>query len=294
MKLLVIGGSYLGIKVAVSFSNFGHNVTLATRTSLAFDKPVFTVLNYSKYADLITFDFSKFDFVIYATGKVDHSYFSVCESEFFTEHFFNVARLVDSGRLNHIRGFVYLGSSDEYGVSRCEVPFTETSLPSPSTSYALAKQLTTQYLMQKFRACNFPCLILRPFLIYGPDQPSNRLIGGVINALRCREPFKIHNTQHYRDFLYIDDFLSFLQLLLGDFENVKGNVINVCSGQATSLVDLGHMINDLSDSECVSFLLPASHILIVSCMGPMQKLIGLRDGDPKVSLIEGLNECLQP
>ena len=49
--------------------------------------------------------------------------------------------------------------------------------------------------------------------------------------------------------------------------------------QATSLVDLGHMINDLSDSECVDFLLPASHILIVSCMGPMQKLIGLRDGD---------------
>lgn len=293
MKLMVIGGSYLGIKVAVSSSNCGHNVTLATRTPQASKKQMFTVFHYSKYADLITFDYSKIDFVIYATGKVDHSDFSVCESEFFAEHFLNVARLVDSGRLSHIKGFVYLGSSDEYGFSRCKIPFTESNAPSPLTSYALAKQLTTQYLMQKFRACNFPCVILRPFLIYGPNQPSNRLIGGIANALQSEKPYTIHNTGHYRDFLHIDDFLSFLRLTLGNFENVKGNVINVCSGQATSLAELGHMINDLSDCKCVSYSRTNKSQINNFLFGSNEKAFQLTGWRPQVSLIKGLSSCLQ-
>ena len=93
------------------------------------------------------------------------------------------------------------------------------------------KKNQIQYLKKRF---NFPVVIIRLYLVYGPNQDTNRVIPITIsNAMRDKE-FDCSDGTQLRDFLYIDDAITAIIKILKNKE-IAGEIINIGSGKPSKI-----------------------------------------------------------
>ena len=64
------------------------------------------------------------------------------------------------------------------------------------------------FLLSLYKNYNFPAIILRLYLVYGPNQEPNRIIPYTILNSLLDNDFHCSSGKQYRDFLYIDDLIS--------------------------------------------------------------------------------------
>jgi nucleoside-diphosphate-sugar epimerase len=109
----------------------------------------------------------------------------------------------------------------------------------PDQSYGWSK-LTGEMLAQYARNEGLKVTILRPFSGYGGDQSLDYPFPSFVARARAKaSPFKIWGSgQQVRDFVHIDDVVqaTFAAIL----NDVK--VMNICSGRATSFIELAEMM----------------------------------------------------
>ncbi len=126
------------------------------------------------------------------------------------------------------------GSCAEYDW-RDPGPFSETSPLHPQSLYGAAKARTGQLLTEAARSLGLSLAWGRIFFVYGPGEPSGRLLGDLIAGLRAGREVPCTDGLQRRDFLSTRDVADALvQLTL---ERVTGPV-NVASGQATTVRDV--------------------------------------------------------
>ena len=85
-----------------------------------------------------------------------------------------------------------------------------------------------------FYNINYPCIVLRPFIVFGPEQKENRLIPYVINSCLNNEEFEISSGEKYRDFIYVDNFSEYIIKCLNN-KSLFGEVINIGTGEKRSV-----------------------------------------------------------
>ncbi len=109
----------------------------------------------------------------------------------------------------------------------------------PDQTYGWSK-LTGEMLAQYARDEGLKVTILRPFSGYGADQSLDYPFPSFIARAKAKaSPFKIWGSgQQVRDFVHIDDVVqaTFAAILNGV------EVMNICSGRATSFIDLAEMM----------------------------------------------------
>lgn len=99
-----------------------------------------------------------------------------------------------------------------------------------NSTYGIAKQKASNYLIKSASKNSLRYIILRPFLIYGPGQSKDRLIPNtIINCLKNNK-FPCSKGHQFRDFLYIDDFVDVIIRSINS-KNVYNKVLNVGSGK---------------------------------------------------------------
>ena len=136
-----------------------------------------------------------------------------------------------------LHGLVYLSSGGTiYGEAENRKPIPETAPANPGSPYARAK-LEIENAVQN---SGTPYIIIRPGNPFGPFQEAlNRhgAVGQIFLALAKNQPFTIYGQgDTARDYIYMDDFISALLLLL---RGQKWNEIyNIGAGAPTSLSDL--------------------------------------------------------
>ncbi len=115
----------------------------------------------------------------------------------------------------------------------------ETDLPMPQTAYSINKYAIERYLEYFYVFCGLDYTVLRitnPFGGYGG--------GGVLNTLLASHKNNCEveiwgDGSVKRDYIYIEDVISALILVLGKYEN---KVFNICSGRALSINELSLII----------------------------------------------------
>ena len=85
-------------------------------------------------------------------------------------------------------------------------------------------------------------IIIRAYQVYGPYQDNNRFLPFVINSCLNDESFPCTTGVQLRDFLYIDDFVKAVYLLIKD-KKCKGEIFNLGYGKSTKLKLLIKKIN---------------------------------------------------
>ena len=141
-----------------------------------------------------------------------------------------------------IKKFIQVGSSLEYG--KQSSPHKENFKSKPNSNYSRAKFLATKNLMKLYKTKKFPVVILRPYQIYGPYQDANRLIPTVIQSCLKNEKFPCSHGLQYRDFLYIEDFVSFVFKVL-IIKKLNGEIFNIGYGKAYKVKNI---INSIKKS----------------------------------------------
>ena len=176
-----------------------------------------------------------FHYVINLGGYVDHSNYSSGGGKVFDVHFNGTKNLINCINKDSLRSFIQIGSSDEYGAN--VAPQNESQRESPISPYSFAKTATTHFLQMLYRTEQFPVVILRPFLVYGPGQGMERFIPQVINGCIEGKKFPTSEGKQLRDFCFISDFV---RSIFSSIDNTEafGEVINIASGEPISIKDV--------------------------------------------------------
>jgi len=153
-----------------------------------------------------------------------------------------------ASRAGSVRQFVYAGSSTCYGNS--PTPQAETQLPDLITPYAASKY-QGEILTQMFaRVYGLPTCVLRFFMVYGPRQPVSGAYA-TVNGVFLKQaleggPLTVQGSgQQSRDFIHVADVAgAILAALRADGAGLKGQSINVGSGQAHSVAEVAAIVGE--------------------------------------------------
>jgi nucleoside-diphosphate-sugar epimerase len=148
----------------------------------------------------------------------------------------NLLQLLDWSKLKR---FVQVGSSDEYG--NHPPPQHEKMRELPISPYSLGKVASTQFLQMLHRTQDFPAVIVRLFLTYGPGQDNKRFFPATIQGCLSGDPFPTTAGEQLRDFCYVDDIAEGILATLTN-EQVNGEIINLASGNPVTIRDATELI----------------------------------------------------
>ena len=237
-RILILGGTgFIGSHIVKKALFLGFNVTVICKNERSLSQAI-------KNVDYLLVDISQedkvtqllqnksFHYIINLSGYVNHVDIFSGGDNVFDVHFSGIKNLIYALNLNNLKNFIQIGSSDEYGSN--VAPQTEDQRESPISPYSLAKTSITHFLQMLYRVENFPVVILRPFLVYGPGQGIERFIPHVINGCIEGKEFPTSEGKQLRDFCYIDDFVEAVFLAI-DNNKALGEVINIASGQPISI-----------------------------------------------------------
>lgn len=129
---------------------------------------------------------------------------------------------------------IQIGSSAEYGPT--DHPTSETTLPKPVDFYQGTKAAATMMCQGWAKQFNLPIWIARPYSVYGPGEREHRLFPKLYRAFTHNEPMTLY--QGYHDFIYIDDFVRGIDLMLTTWDLAPGEIVNLGSATQISNFDL--------------------------------------------------------
>lgn len=129
---------------------------------------------------------------------------------------------------------IQIGSSSEYGPT--DHSTAEDTLLKPVDFYQATKGAATLLCQGWARLHNLPVWIVRPYSVYGPGEREHRLFPRLFRAFKHNEPMTLY--QGYHDFIYIDDFVRGIDLVLQEWDLAPGEIVNFGSGVQTSNFDL--------------------------------------------------------
>ncbi|MFQ6106373.1 MAG: SDR family oxidoreductase [Thermoplasmata archaeon] len=156
--------------------------------------------------------------------------------------------LLDRCRKTDVERLIFVSSSSVYG-SNPELPKKEEMQPRPESPYAVSKMMGEQYCRLFNELYGLPCVVLRCFNVYGPRQQASSPYASVIPRfisaiLHEQKPTVFGDGEQTRDFVFVDDVTDAL-LRAAEVKNARGEIINIASGEPTSILDLLEVLGQI-------------------------------------------------
>jgi nucleoside-diphosphate-sugar epimerase len=149
--------------------------------------------------------------------------------------------LFEAARQAKVRQVVIASSAAVYGNSQA-LPLIESTPLAPISPYAASKLSTEIYAGLYTRIYDLPIVALRYFNVYGPRQSPKSMYAAAIPIFIQRlltgiAPTIYGDGGQTRDFINVAD-VARANLLAAETPAAGGQVYNICSGEAISLLDL--------------------------------------------------------
>lgn len=236
------------------------------------------------------------DCVLHLAAKV-----SVQESINFPSEYNNVnvggtVALMEAMKVaGQVKRVVLASSGAVYGEQNALL-IDETAIPQPESPYAVSKLAAEYYVRTLGKLNGVETVVLRIFNAYGPGQvipPSNAPVVPLFLQQAIRHgSLVIHGDgSQSRDFIFIDDVVeAMVQASLVD--GLDGSIINVGSGQETSIRDLAALVSRVTGHEVEQVLLMdggGGVSRLVSSTDTMRRRLGVI---PRFDLRSGLERML--
>lgn len=203
--------------------------------------------------------------------------------------------VLEAARKNDVRRVIFAGSAAVYG-NEPTLPKHESMLAQPITPYGvdkLASELMGHCYAQAF-GLEFVCL--RYFNVFGSRQDPSSPYSGVISIFcdRIRQglsPVIYGDGLQSRDFIHVADVVQ-ANLLAMEHPQAVGKTFNVGRGEATSLLDIHQLLNDLTDQTLQPVRRQARPGDVRHSLADNTALKAL-GWSPTISIRQGLAELLQ-
>jgi len=178
--------------------------------------------------------------------------------------------VAEAARLGAVPRVVFASSAAIYG-DAAELPIRESAEKRPVSPYGAAK-LASEALLLGHGACyGFTVRCQRYFNVFGPRQDPTSPYSGVISIFdrryRERKPVTIFGDgRQTRDFIAVAD-VARANALAATRPGVVSGVANICTGRATSLLDLAASFARLHGGAAAPVHAPARAGDIVHSLG---------------------------
>ena len=184
--------------------------------------------------------------------------------------------------------FIFASAAAVYGVSNEGI--REVDTPKPNSAYGLSKYLAEQLSELYAKTLGVPSIVLRLFNVYGPGQKPEFLIPTLIQNVAKGETVNLRSPKSVRDYIFIDDVLSLVELCVSRDLADSFNVFNIASGKGYSVKEVADLIMSVS-GKSVPLVLDekASANVFTANIDNVKKVFGW---EPKHSLTEGLRKTI--
>lgn len=203
-----------------------------------------------------------------------------------------------------VKLLVYASSSEVYGTAQY-VPMDENHALNPQSPYAAGKAAADRLCSAYHQVYKVPVVILRQFNTYGPRQRVkgySAVIPIFVNRILANRPPIIYGDGNQtKDFHYIDELINAYELVLNNYENLIGRVMNFGTGVETSINDLASLLLKIAAEKLGRPKLPQELTPVhgperpgevkrfLADIGLARKLLCF---EPKVFLAEGLQKYM--
>lgn len=197
---------------------------------------------------------------------------------------------------NGAKRVVIASSCAVYG-DQSDLPLREETKLAPLSPYAASKQVTEVYAGLFTRTFNLPVVATRYFNVYGPRQSPNSDYAAVIpiflqRVLEGKSPTIYGDGNQRRDFIFVSDVVK-ANLLAAKAPEAPGKIINICTGEETSLLDLISSLSQIiPDMPAVKYA-PARVGDIYRSVGDPTKAAQILGFRAETTLVQGLAKTLE-
>ncbi len=140
-------------------------------------------------------------------------------------------------RHGYIQTLVHCSSSEAYGSARY-TPMDERHPLTPCTPYAASKAACDHVVFSYRETYGIDTVVVRPFNNFGPRQNQGSYAGIipiVVRRVLSKVPIEIFDDgEQTRDFIFVRDTAEAI-VQIYEQEKTRGQVINIASGQETSV-----------------------------------------------------------
>jgi len=236
------------------------------------------------------------DFVFHLAAFVSVPQSMVEPQLFYDVNVSGTLNLLESARAAGVMQVVIASSAAVYGESQ-ELPLCEETVTQNLSPYALTEQVNEVFAGMYANALNLPVVALRFFNVYGsrqsPEPDYAAAIQFFIQRMQDEQAVIIYGDGHKeRDFVYLGEVVRAV-LLAAEKAQAAGLVINVCSGETVSIIDLAKTQSSiLSDAPAPQFAPPRAGDIHLSQGDPSiaEQVLGFR---AQVSLTDGFAETVE-
>lgn len=201
---------------------------------------------------------AKIDYVVLAAAKVGGIYAnSTYPADFLYENLTIATNVIRAAAENHVKKFLYLGSSCIYPKSAPQPIREESLLTAPlegtNEGYALAKIAGLKLCQMYFKQYRKIFISAMPTNLYGPGDnfhPENsHVIPGMMRRfheakVKGLPTVKIWGTgSPLREFLHVSDLANGIFLLLKEYH--ESETINIGTGEDISIASLARLMKDI-------------------------------------------------
>jgi nucleoside-diphosphate-sugar epimerase len=235
------------------------------------------------------FNFAGIDYVIHLAGRsfVPDSWKD--PEEFRRVNVVGTENVLEFCRKNKIP--MMFMSSYVYGIPE-RLPINELHPVHPSNPYASSKYAAERICLSYAMEHSLPVTIVRPFNIFGLKQPQHFLIPEIIKQAADKSvgEIRLMDLTPRRDYIYMDDFLSALTLLL---EKGSTGIFNVGSGYSLSVKEIAEIIlcKSAITKEIIS-LKKSRPNEIPNVIADISKITGETGWKPKITFEEGIERIV--
>lgn len=233
---------------------------------------------------------NRYDFVVNFGGYVNHKE----KKKTYDSHYKGCKNLVNFFLKRNIKKFIQIGSSVEYGFNSSPQKENITlSVKSLKSAYGKAKLSASKYLLYRHKINQFPCTIIRPYLIYGPNQDFNRFIPLIIKGCLTNSKFPCSNGLQIRNFLYVDDFVNgILKCLQNDKTN--GEILNIGHFKSHKIKNVILMIQRIIKTGYPDFgKIKMRNDEIIKLYPSITKIKKVINWKPKINFTSGLKKTIK-
>ena len=183
-----------------------------------------------------------------------------------------------------------------HGNKLSPMPTPESLQPNPDSVYASSK-LMQEYLIKNLSS-GIDWTILRFQNVYGPGQSLRNPYTGVLSIfcsqIKSGKNLEVYEDGNiYRDFVYVDDVVS---SLIASLDCAGQEIINIGSGEATSMTDVVELLLELAQSKGFSSEYSISGKFrdgdIRFAQADISKALRLLNWHPQISLRQGLSRLV--
>lgn len=203
-----------------------------------------------------------------------------------------VENILEASLEAKVRKIILFGSADEYGYQ--PTPQSEELPLAPNSPYAILKARMNVTALKMHEERGLPVVILRPFTVYGMEQPKGMFLSDAIGCALQNQKFEMSDGKQKRDYVFISDFVVAI-LRACSTPSIEGEVFNIGSGHAFSLRVIAEKVWEITGADH-SLLKIGARTASVSELhdtcADITKAKRLLDWQPKVSLEEGLKQTI--